>query len=126
MIVGNFEEHVSLVAEPGSEYLGHLAPSGKDAKTQAEELFRFLIAHGIDQTIEYIGGDSTAVNTGAKGGIMHLLEQHLGHRLMRAICELHTNELPFRHLVEELDGPTTGPHSYAGWKKIGQIFHFNI
>ena len=111
------EEHVSLVAEPGSEYLGHLAPSAKDAKTQAEELFRFFVAHGIDETILYIGGDSTAVNTGAKGGIMHLLELHLGHRLMRIVCELHTNELPFRHIVEELDGPTTGPHSYAGWSK---------
>ena len=108
------EEHVSLVSEPGSDYIGHLAPSAKDAKTQAEELFRFFVAHGIDQTIQYIGGDSTAVNTGAKGGIMRLLEEHLGHRLMRVVCELHTNELPLRHIIEELDGPMTGPNSYAG------------
>ena len=108
------EEHVSLVSEPGGNYIGHLAPSAKDAKTQAEELYRFFVAHGIDETIRFIGGDSTNVNTGVKGGIMHFLEGHLGHRLMRVVCELHTNELPFRHIIEELDGPTTGPHSYAG------------
>ena len=27
---------------------------------------------------------------------------------------LHLNELPFRHLFEEIDGPTTGPKSFTG------------
>ena len=108
------EEHVSLVSEPGGDYIGHLAPAAKDAKTQADELFRFFVAHGIDETIQFIGGDSTNVNVGAKGGIMRFVEEHLGHRLGRIICELHTNELPFRHIIEELDGPMTGPNSYAG------------
>ena len=26
----------------------------------------------------------------------------------------HTNELPLRHLIEALDGPTSGPNSYSG------------
>ena len=121
------EEHVSLVSEPGGRYIGHLSPEGKDAKTQAEEIYRFFVAHGIDETLQYIGGDSTNVNTGAHGGIMHLIERHLGRRLGRIICELHTNELPLRHIIAELDGPTSGPSSYAGittsvQKKIAQSY----
>ena len=47
-------------------------------------------------------------------GIMHLLEVLLGRRLVRVICELHTNELPLRHIIEQLDGPTSGANSFAG------------
>ena len=45
---------------------------------------------------------------------MHLLEVLLGRRLVRVICELHTNELPLRHIIEQLDGPTSGANSFAG------------
>ena len=69
---------------------------------------------GIDKTLEYIGGDSTNHVTGVKGGTMHELEELLGHRLMRIVCELHTNELPFRHIITELDGPTSGANSFSG------------
>ena len=62
----------------------------------------------------YQGGDSTPVNTGASGRIMHLLEVLLGRRLVRVICELHTNELPLRHIIEQLDGPTSGANSFTG------------
>ena len=69
------EEHKSLVCKPGSEYIGHLAPSGsesKDAKIQADKLFHFLVAHSIDETILYIGGNSLAVSNGLRGRIMRL------------------------------------------------------
>ena len=108
------EEHVSLVSEPGGKYVGHLTPTAKDAKTQAEEIYRFLVENGIDKTLQYIGGDSTNVNTGAHGGIMHYVEELLGHRLGRIICELHTNELPLRHIIEAIDGPTSGANSFSG------------
>ena len=30
------------------------------------------------------------------------------------MCKLHTNELPLRHVIEKIDGPTTGTNSFAG------------
>ena len=57
------EEHVLLVSEPESQYVGYLSPTAKDARTQAAEIFRCLVANGIDKTLQYIGGNSTNVST---------------------------------------------------------------
>ena len=54
------------------------------------------------------------VNTGHKGGIIRGLEELLNRPLQRAICQLHANELPLRHLFQHLDGVTTGPKSFSG------------
>ena len=40
------------------------------------------------------------------------VEETLGRPLQWSICQLHLNELPFRHLFEHIDGKTTGPSSY--------------
>ena len=109
-----WEEHVTMCSEPGGQYLSHFTPKGKDAKSIADEIYAFLVEHGLDKTLIYIGGDSTNVNTGFKGGIMFFLEQLLGHRLIRIVCEIHTNELPTRHVIIEIDGPTTGTNSFSG------------
>lgn len=61
-----------------------------------------------------IGCDGTAVNTGTKGGIVKLLEKLLDRPLHWFICMLHANELPLRHLLEELDGKTSGPRGFRG------------
>ena len=108
------EEHVTMTAEPGGAYVGHLSPEAKDAQTIAADLLQHFLENGIDKTLMFIGGDSTNVNTGAQGGVMHLLEKALGHRLHRIICELHTNELSLRHVIQELDGPTSGANSFSG------------
>ena len=108
------EEHVTLTSEPGGDYLGHVTPAGKDAKSIANELLTFFVEGSVDKTLEYFGGDSTPVNTGKDGGVMRNVEEMLGHRLMRVICELHTNELGLRHIIEELDGPTSGANSFSG------------
>jgi hypothetical protein len=42
------------------------------------------------------------------------LEEHLGHSLHWAVCQLHANELPLRHLFTELDGSTSGPRQFTG------------
>ena len=79
-----------MTSEPGGKYIGHLSPDAKDAKTQSSDLNDFFVEQGIDKSLLYLGGDSTPVNTGSSGGIMHLLEVLLGRRLVRVICELHT------------------------------------
>ena len=75
------EEHVTMCTEPGGKYLGHFTPKGKTAKAVAEEIYKFLVENGLAGTLLYIGGDSTVVNTGYKGGTMYFLEELLGRRL---------------------------------------------
>lgn len=54
------------------------------------------------------------MNTGWKKGVIRQIELHVGRPLQWAICLLHFNELPFRHLFLHLDGDTTGPKSFSG------------
>ena len=113
------EEHVSLCLEPGGDYLHHFTPgeSTKDmpaAKVVALEIFQFLKESKQDGNILALGGDSTNVNTGYKGGSIHFLEVYLGRRLVWIICFLHTNELPLRHLIIVLDGPTNSDNTFSG------------
>lgn len=43
-----------------------------------------------------------------------LLEKKLNRPLQRAICLLHLNELPLRHLINYVDGTTNSPSSFSG------------
>lgn len=38
----------------------------------------------------------------------------LNRSIHHFICQLHANELPLRHLMERLDGKTSGPHGFTG------------
>ncbi|GBN17085.1 hypothetical protein AVEN_91978-1 [Araneus ventricosus] len=58
--------------------------------------------------------DGTAVNTGHIGGVICLIEREIARPLQWVVCQLHSNELPLRHLIEYLDGPTTGPQGFSG------------
>lgn len=68
----------------------------------------------IADNVLAIGCDSTNANTGCKGGVINCLEKKLGRPLQRFICMLHTNELPLRHLFEQLDGGTSGAITFTG------------
>ena len=119
------EEHYSICSEPGSEYLCHLTLDKDDrgdqkaAQQLANSIHEWICEHGIDTTLKAVGGDSTAVNTGYKGGAIHHLEMLLGRKVIWIICALHTNELPLRHLVIELDGKTTSNNQFSG--PIGRL-----
>ena len=98
------EEHVSICSEPGGDYLHHFTPdkptSGVTyAQSVANGLMEFLTSSKQEKNILAIGGDSTNVNTGWKGGAIHLLEVGLNRRLVWIVCYLHLNELPLRHLI---------------------------
>lgn len=69
------EEHISLISEPGSHYIGHITPqSGKSC-----DITLAIVNHLT--TLSAIGVDGTAVNTGYKTGVIHLLEEHFGKPL---------------------------------------------
>jgi len=109
------EEHIVLLEEPGSKYLGHIAPISGNAKSIKSTMTDFFERNNMNlDNLTVIGCDGTAVNTGHKGGIIRLLEMHLNRPLQWFVCLLHGNELPLRHLFEHLDGSTTGPRSFSG------------
>lgn len=112
------EEHISLLAEPGSKYIGHVSPASASSENVTGEIFSFLNDEKVSKDFKAVGTDATNVNTGWKGGVIQAIEEHLALPLQWLICMLHLNELPFRHLFRHLDGRTTGPRAFKG--PIGQ------
>ena len=109
------EEHITLMSEPGSNYLEHVSVSQGTSECITKAIWDFFEDKDcFTDSIQAIGCDGTAVNTGAKGGIIRLLETKLDRPLHWFICQLHANELPLRHLIKTLDGKTTGPSGYTG------------
>ena len=51
---------------------------------------------------------------GEKGGAIRLIEMKLSRPVHHFNCPFHANELPLRHLVENLDGKTFGPRGFTG------------
>ena len=71
------EEHVTVLAEPGSRYLGHFAPSSGTAKNIANSLIEFYKEKQIDiNKIQSIGCDGTNKNVGWKTGVIRRLEEN--------------------------------------------------
>ena len=118
------EEHVSVTWEPHGRYLTHFTPEpavhpDKPAKKVAEALYDVLVKHNATETVINLGGDSYNGNTGWRGGTNPHLEKMLGHKCHWSVCLCHTNELPLRHLIEQLDGPTSSKDGFTG--PIGKL-----
>lgn len=109
------EEHISLIEEPGSKYVGHVTPISGTGVSICNSIFNFLTEkHVVLDSVVAVGCDGTVVNTGSKNGVISHLERKLEKPLQRFVCLLHFNELPLRHLFEHLDGRTTGPRTNSG------------
>ena len=62
-----------------------------------------------------VGADSNTANTGKANSIIVRCEHYIGHRLhWDILCLLHTNKLPLHHLLQKLEGPTSGNVSFKG------------
>ncbi|CAI6353446.1 unnamed protein product [Macrosiphum euphorbiae] len=111
--ISKIEEHISVLSQPNDEYLTHLTPAGGTGEQIASVLFEYLQnLPALD--LRAVGCDGTNVNTGWKAGAIALLEKKLGYPVQRFICLLHGNELPLRHMFQNIDGSTTGPTSFSG------------
>ena len=109
------EEHITMLSEPNSRYVGHITPNSASAQDISDGIMKFMAENDIDMNLlTIIGCDGTSVNTGSKGGIIRLLEERLHRPLHWFICLLHMNELPLRHLIRHIDGVTHGPNSFKG------------
>ena len=122
IIIGS-EEHVTVISEPGSEYLAHLTPGHKGVDI-ANGLYEFMSEKNILKSVKIIGADSTAVNTGWISGAIALLEKKKQEKLLWLICLLHLNELPLRHVFQAVDGKTDSKNTFKGKKKC-ILFHSN-
>ena len=113
------EEHVSVSEEPKGRYLSHFVPDEptypeKPAFKVAQALYDLIVEHNSLDSIMFLAGDSTNSNTGWKGGSHAHLEKLLGRKLFWGICNIHTHELPLRHLIRILDGPTASDVGFTG------------
>ena len=123
------EEHYTITQEPEGKYLHHFSPSDftssskggipKPAKRIALGLYDWLESHDAHKSLQVIGGDSTNTITGWQGGAIAHLEKLLGKKCMWLICMIHLNELPLRHLIENLVGKTMSADKFKG--EIGKL-----
>ncbi|KAG0720877.1 hypothetical protein GWK47_006576 [Chionoecetes opilio] len=89
-------------------------PPEKPAFKAAQALYHLLVTYDSTDSLIVLQGDSTRANTGWKGGTHAHLEKMLGRKLFWSICVLHTNELPLRHLITSIDGPTSSDTGFTG------------
>lgn len=104
------EEHISVIGEPFSKYLGHLSV----VRGLALNISGDILNSFGNLDFSAIGCDGTVTNTGHSGGIIRLIEEGLNRPLQWQICELHLNELPFKALFALLDGDTSSPSEFKG------------
>jgi hypothetical protein len=109
------EDHISVISEPDSQYVGHFTPGSGSALSIYRGILHLCTTQSLPlEPLVAIGCDGTNVNTGSKGGIIKLIEESLEKPLHWFVCMLHGNELPLRHLFASLDGKTSGPRCFTG------------
>lgn len=98
------EEHIVLIEEPSSKYIGHVSPESGNSNSCAKSILNYLKCNADLSELIALGCDGTVTNTGTKGGILRLIELNLKRSLHWFICQLHGNELPLCHLFHSVDG----------------------
>ncbi|XP_053967743.1 uncharacterized protein LOC128869586 [Anastrepha ludens] len=123
------EEHVSIIMEPGSQYITHVTPISDTSKGITESMISHLNEMEFDfRELLLVGCDGTATNTGWRGGIIRRIELYLNRPIQWNICLLHANELPLRHVFQHFDGKTSGPNSFSGTigKQLQGVEHLPV
>ena len=108
------EEHITIVREPSSSYIDHLTPDNGTSRCIANEILHLIFETGSSGSLNALLCDATVVNTGKFGGVIKLIETELDRPMQWLVCQLHLNELPFKHVFELVDGKTSGPGSFKG------------
>lgn len=117
--IKKMEEHITMVKEPNSCYIGYLTSVDGTGAGIALEIINFLKEQKISvQHLVAINCDGTRTNTGKHKGTVCTIERHLQRPLQWFVCLFHFNELPFTALVKHFLGKANGPHNWPG--VIGQ------
>ena len=79
----------------------------------ATSVYSAIKDRALEQKLKIVGSHGTAVMTGKCIGFIASLETLIGRPLQWVICLLHLNELPLKHVFQNLDGVTSGPDSFS-------------
>lgn len=98
-------EHITMVKEPHSKFIGFTTPTGGTGKLIADSMIDFWMKE------DYCLDDLVA---GYLNGIITNLEKHVDRPLQWLICLFHFNELPLVALWTDLKIYKTGPKTLSG------------
>lgn len=113
------EEHITMVKEPGSKYIGYATPAEPTGHGIMSSMVDMLATEEISlDNLVVAGCDGTSLNTGNRSGAVTLLEQRLNRPLQWFVCLFHFNDLPFKALLKELLGKPKSAKKWPG--KIGR------
>ena len=121
------EEHYVIVGEPNGFYLSHVTPEDGTGYKISRSVYSAIKDTALEQKLKIVGSDGTAVKTGKSKRFIASLETLIGRPLQWVICLLHLNELPLRHVFQNLDGVTSRPDSFSGpigWQLNGAVSEF--
>lgn len=109
------EEHITMVKEPESKFVGFVTIPDGTGESIKEGILNYLTEadFSLDHLVA-VGCDGTPTNTGVQRGAVKFMEDQLGRPLQRLLCLFHFNELPLRKLFNQIGGFSTGPTSYGG------------
>ncbi|XP_047143056.1 uncharacterized protein LOC124817256 [Hydra vulgaris] len=109
--------HLSFTVESGEikgRYLTHKDILNATGENLAQSTFEVLKQYNSVDSLLGIVFDNTNVNTGYTTGLCASLERKLGRTIHKTGCALHSNELPLRHIIEQLDSGTNTPQTFFG------------
>ncbi|KAG0722418.1 hypothetical protein GWK47_000573 [Chionoecetes opilio] len=120
-----------VTEEPSGRYLWHFVPEDpvppeKPAFKVAKALYDLLVTYDSTDSLIVLQGDSTRANTGWKGGYSRPFGEDAGTQALLEYMRVAHNELPLRHLITSIDGPTsfdtgfTGPVCCPAWLTTAQ------
>lgn len=66
------EEHISLIEEPNSVYIGHVTPTTSTAKSIGKAIINFFARNNL-YMYRAIGCDGTVINTDHKNGVIRYI-----------------------------------------------------
>lgn len=109
------EEHITIVKEPYSCFIGYITPEDGRGTVVAMGILDFLRKgeFSLDHLVS-VNCDGTRTNTGKHSGTICTLERELRRPLQWFVCLFHFNELPFTALLKNLLGKATGPQNWPG------------
>ena len=121
VVRGGLEDQYVVTTEPQGQYLTQFTVE-EDAT--AERPYALIAAEVLKKSVEelgiswsqilIVGTDNENTNTGYKAGISAWLEHLIGHRLERANCTLHLNELPYRAVCRKMGMKTSSGDKWTG------------
>ncbi|GBN05634.1 hypothetical protein AVEN_115887-1 [Araneus ventricosus] len=111
----NFSQLVSCLPILEENDVGYVTPASGTGSDIAKRILKYQEDNdvGINE-MDSVGFKGTATNTGWKNCAICNIELKIQSLLQWFICFLHFNELPLKHLFENLEGFTTGSASFSG------------